>query len=59
MLLASPSDLHFESAVSYWADPESTVLEAEPVRFGRGGTIGCMASFESGPTVLAAESARV
>jgi hypothetical protein len=59
VLLASTPGGHFESAVPHWADPESTMLVAKPVCFGGGGTIGCMASFESGSTVLLAESPNV
>jgi hypothetical protein len=59
MLLAPPSNLHFRCAVWLWAHPECTVLGAEPVRFCGGGTIGCLASFESGSTVLLAESSCV
>jgi hypothetical protein len=57
VLLAPSSDVHFGGAVCFWAHPKCTVLVAEPVRFCGGGTIGCVASFESGPTVLLAKSA--
>ena len=57
MLLAPSSDFHFGGAVWLWAHPFGTVLEAESVRDCGGGTIGCVASFESGSTVLLAEPA--
>jgi len=54
--LAPSSDVHFGGAVWLWAHPKCTVLVAEPVRDCGGRTIGCVASFECGATVLAAES---
>ena len=59
MLLAPSSNLHFGGAVWFWAHPKCTVLEAEPVCDCGGGATGCLASFESGSTVLLAESAHV
>jgi hypothetical protein len=56
VLLAPSSDFHFGGAVWFWAHPKCTVLVAEPVRLCGSGTIGCMAWFESGSTVLLAET---
>jgi hypothetical protein len=54
VLGAPSSDLHFGAAVWFWTHPKCTMLVhvAEATCFGGGGTIGYVASFESGSTVL-------